>query len=50
MLGDLDPVVGLVVGDLLGAHPQVVELQDLDVTAELRRDHGEVGRDVEIPG
>jgi hypothetical protein len=42
-----DPLVGLGVGDLLDAYSQIVDLQDLDVTAKLRGHQGEIGRDIE---
>ena len=40
----------LVIADLLHARAEVVDLEHLDVRAELRVDHGEVGVHVEHPG
>ena len=47
LAGQVDSARDLGVGDLLDPYPQVVELEHLHVTAEVGRDEGEVGRDVE---
>ena len=46
----LDAGCGLVVSDSVDTHPKIVELDDLHVTAQVRRDHREVSRDVEHAG
>ena len=45
--GERHPLGGLGIRDLIDPHPQVVELEHLDVGAERCRQQREVGRDVQ---